>query len=35
LTLYRIDSIMLGDLQEIIDQLITHYQAEALQSADV
>jgi len=35
LTLYKIDSIMLGDLQEIIDQLITHYQAEALQSADM
>jgi peptide chain release factor 1 len=32
LTLYKIESIMLGDLQEIIDSLIAHYQAEALQS---
>jgi peptide chain release factor 1 len=33
LTLYRIESIMMGDLQEIIDSLITHYQAEALKAA--
>jgi len=33
LTLYKIESIMLGDLQDIIDQLITHYQSEALQVA--
>ena len=30
LTLYRIESIMMGDLQEIISNLITHFQAEAL-----
>jgi len=35
LTLYKIESIMLGELQEIIDQLITHYQAQALQSANM
>jgi len=34
LTLYKIESIMLGDLQEIIDHLITHYQAEALQATN-
>ncbi len=33
LTLYKIETIMLGDLQDIIDQLITHYQSEALQVA--
>jgi len=33
LTLYRIENIMMGDLQEIIDSLITHYQAEALKTA--
>jgi peptide chain release factor 1 len=30
LTLYRLESIMQGDLDEIIDALTTHYQAEAL-----
>lgn len=30
LTLYKIDDIMLGKLDEIIDPLISHYQAEAL-----
>ena len=33
LTLYKIESIMLGNLQPIIDPLITHYQAEALKTA--
>ena len=35
LTLYRIESIMLGDLQDIIDQLTTYYQSEALQAASM
>ncbi len=30
LTLYRLESILDGDLDEIIDALITHFQAEAL-----
>ncbi len=30
LTLYKLDSILDGDLDEIIDALITHFQAEAL-----
>jgi peptide chain release factor 1 len=30
LTLYRLESIMQGDLDEIIDTLITHYQAASL-----
>ena len=30
LTLYRLESVMNGDLDEILDALITHYQAEAL-----
>jgi peptide chain release factor 1 len=33
LTLYKIEQIMLGDLQELIDALITHYQAEALKAS--
>jgi len=32
LTLYKIENIIMGDLQEIIDNLITHYQAESLQA---
>ena len=32
LTLYKIESVIMGDLQEIIDSLITHYQAEALKT---
>ncbi|MCX7770786.1 MAG: peptide chain release factor 1 [Proteobacteria bacterium] len=32
LTLYKIDMIMDGDLDEIIDALITYYQAEALKN---
>ena len=30
LTLYRLEEVLEGDLDEIIDALITHYQAEAL-----
>jgi peptide chain release factor 1 len=30
LTLYKMDSIMTGDIQEIINRLIAHFQAEAL-----
>ena len=30
LTLYKIEAIMNGDIDEIIDALITHYRAEAL-----
>ncbi len=33
LTLYKIEQIMLGDLQELIDSLITHFQAEALKAS--
>ena len=32
LTLYRLDSIMTGDIEEITDALRTHYQMEALQA---
>lgn len=34
LTLYRLDSIMGGEIQEIIDELKTHAQAEALKEAN-
>jgi peptide chain release factor 1 len=34
LTLYRLDSIMEGNLSEVIDPLATHYQAEQLKSGD-
>jgi peptide chain release factor 1 len=30
LTLYRLESILEGELEEIIDVLVTHYQAEIL-----
>lgn len=33
LTLYKIDKIMEGDLQELIDALIAYYQAEALKAS--
>lgn len=33
LTLYKIESIMQGDIQGIIDTLITHYQSEALKAS--
>ena len=32
LTLHRLDSVMEGDLQELLDALNTHFQAEALKS---
>ena len=34
LTLYRLDTVMEGDIEEIIDSLITHYQAEVLKSEE-
>lgn len=33
LTIYNLDSVMNGDLDQVIDPLITHYQAQALQGA--
>ena len=33
LTLYKIESIMNGDMDEIIDSLITHYQSERLKNS--
>ncbi len=35
LTLYKLDSIMEGDIQTIIDELKTHHQAQALQESRV
>jgi peptide chain release factor 1 len=32
LTLYRLEEIMEGDIQEIIEALATHYQTEALKT---
>jgi peptide chain release factor 1 len=34
LTLYQLDTIMEGNLSEIIDPLITHYQAEQLKAGE-
>ena len=34
LTLYKLESILEGDLQEIIDALVTHHQALAIQNAE-
>jgi peptide chain release factor 1 len=34
LTLYRLESILQGDIEEIIQELATHYQAQALQHAE-
>lgn len=34
LTLYKLDSIMNGDIDEIIDALTTHYRAESLKSQE-
>jgi peptide chain release factor 1 len=34
LTLHRLETVMAGDLDEIVDALITHYQAEALKEQD-
>jgi len=33
LTVHRLDSILLGDLEEIIQALIAHYQAEKLKAS--
>lgn len=35
LTLYRLDSILLGDLDEVISELTTFYQSKALQNAEL
>jgi peptide chain release factor 1 len=34
LTLYRLESILQGDIDEVIDSLITYYQSQALQHVD-
>ena len=34
LTLYKLENILQGDIDEIIDGLATHYQAESLQNAE-
>jgi len=34
LTLYKLDSILQGELDELIDALTTHYQSQALQNAE-
>ena len=34
LTLYKLDSVIQGDLDEIISSLTTHYQAQAMQNAE-
>ncbi|MBI4745992.1 MAG: peptide chain release factor 1 [Deltaproteobacteria bacterium] len=34
LTLYRLDTVMEGDIGEVVDSLITHYQAEVLKSEE-
>lgn len=34
LTLHKLDMILLGDIQEIVDALIAHYQAEQLKEMD-
>ena len=34
LTLYRLEAILQGDVDEVIDSLITHYQSQALQHAE-
>lgn len=34
LTLYKLENILQGEIDEIIDALITHYQSQALQDAD-
>jgi peptide chain release factor 1 len=33
LTLYKLDIILQGDVDEVIDALATHYQSQALQHA--
>ena len=34
LTIYRLDTLMEGDIEEVVDSLITHYQAEILKSEE-
>ena len=34
LTLYKLDNVLQGEIEEIIQQLATHYQAQALQNAE-
>ncbi|ETR70828.1 MAG: peptide chain release factor 1 [Candidatus Magnetoglobus multicellularis str. Araruama] len=34
LTLYKLENILAGDIQEIVDELTTYYQAQALQEVD-
>jgi len=34
LTLYRLEAVLQGDIQELIDGLTTHYQAQALQNVE-
>ena len=34
LTLYKLDNILQGEIEEIIQELATHYQAQALQNAE-
>jgi peptide chain release factor 1 len=34
LTLYKLENILQGDLEEIIDNLATYYQTQALQKAE-
>ncbi len=34
LTLYNLDRVIDGDIQALIDGLVTHHQAEQLQAAD-
>jgi peptide chain release factor 1 len=34
LTLYKLDSILQGELSELIDELTTYFQAQALQNAE-
>jgi peptide chain release factor 1 len=33
LTLYKLDAILQGDIDEIVEALITYYQSQALQHA--
>ncbi len=34
LTLYKLESIMQGDIEDIIEELATFYQAQAMQSEE-
>jgi peptide chain release factor 1 len=35
LTLYKLESILQGDLSELIESLVTHYQAEAIHNTEI